>query len=76
MNHSLEANIANTMNEKSRSSSAIVGITAIIGGVSLVAVALVAIFSPQNLTVTPWIIGGLSTMGIALGYLSIDKKRG
>lgn len=70
MNHSLETN---TMNETKAPNAAYVGIAAIIGGVSVAMVALVAIFSPQNISVAPWIVGGLSIMGIALGYFSSNR---
>jgi hypothetical protein len=70
MNHSLETNI---MNETKAPNAAYVGIAAIIGGVSVAMVALVAIFSPQNISVAPWIVGGLSIMGIALGYFSSNR---
>ncbi|QXD23301.1 hypothetical protein F7C95_15415 [Opitutia bacterium ISCC 51] len=70
MNHSLETNI---MNETKVPNAAYVGIAAIIGGVSVAMVALVAIFSPQNISVAPWIVGGLSIMGIALGYFSSNR---
>ena len=73
MNHTLEPSITDTMNENKIQNSAYVGITALIGGVSLGVVAIIAIFSPENLSVAPWIVGGLSIMGIALGYFSSNR---
>lgn len=50
--------------------SALIGIAAIIGGVSLVTVTLIAIPSPDNLAIAPWIVGILSVLGVALGYFA------
>lgn len=47
--------------------SALIGIAAIIGGVSLVTVTLIAIPSPDNLAIAPWIVGILSVLEVALG---------
>ncbi len=73
MNHSIEPRIAESMKENSSQNSVYVGITAIVGGVSMVATALIVIFSPENLSVAPWIVAGLSTMGIALGYFASNR---
>ena len=73
MNHTLEPSITDDMNDIKIQNSTYIGITAIIGGVSMVSVALIAIFSPENLSVAPWIVGGLSIMGIALGYFSSNR---
>ena len=73
MNHSIESNMTDTMNESKSQAPAAIGITAIVGGISLGAIAVIAIFSPENLSVAPWIVGGLSMMGIALGYFSLKK---
>ena len=73
MSHTLESSITDTMTENKIQNAATLGITAIVGGVSLAAVALIAIFSPDNISVAPWIVGGLSIMGIALGYFSSNR---
>lgn len=73
MNNSLEANRTDAMNDPKIQNAAYIGITAIIGGVSLVMVALIVIFSPENISVAPWIVGGLSILGIALGYFSSNR---
>ncbi len=72
MNHSLESNI---INENPQSNAVYFGIAAILGGASLGVIALIAIFSPDNLSVAPWIVGGLSMMGIALGYFSSNSRK-
>ena len=53
-----------------------IGISAIIGGVSLGMIALIAIFSPDHMTSAPWIVGALSLMGFGLGYLSAKQQAG
>ncbi|MDG2170564.1 MAG: hypothetical protein P8L44_21860 [Opitutales bacterium] len=70
MNHSIESNLTDTMNDTNIPNNFAVGITAIIGGVSLVSIALIVIFTPENLSIAPWIIGSLSIMRVALGYFS------
>ena len=65
MKHAVE-----TMKNIKERNAALLGIAAIIGGVSLVMVTLIAIFSPSSLSVAPWIVGGLTVLGIALGYFS------
>jgi peptidoglycan/LPS O-acetylase OafA/YrhL len=72
MNRSLESNI---INENPQSNAVYFGIAAILGGASLGVIALIAIFSPDNLSVAPWIVGGLSMMGIALGYFSSNSRK-
>ena len=73
MNHSLESNITNSMNDTKIQNETVIGIWAIVGSVSPVSVALIAIFSPEIMSVAPWIIRSLSMMGIALGYFSSDR---
>ncbi|MBT8043159.1 MAG: hypothetical protein KJN98_08320 [Pontiella sp.] len=52
----------------------IVGIAVIIGGISIGIVAIIAIFSSENLKVAVWIIGFLSIMGIALGSMALKHQ--
>ena len=73
MNHAQSTTLTDTMNEEKSHHGAIVGIAAIAGGASLGSVALIAIFSPDNIAITPWIVAGLSAMGVALGYFSLKK---
>ncbi len=47
-----------------------IGISALIGGASVGIVALIAIFSPQNIAVAGWVVGALCLMGAVLGVLS------
>ncbi len=72
MNHIQSPSIENTMNT-TKSQNVFVGIAGIVGGVSLVIVTMIAILSPHSLSVAPWIVGGLSAMGVALGYFSSNK---
>ncbi|MDQ8187420.1 hypothetical protein [Pelagicoccus sp. SDUM812002] len=46
------------------------GIAAIIGLVGFLVVLLFAIFSPENLPASAWIVAPLCVMGIALGCLA------
>ena len=75
MNHSIETPTHGTMEVTNHPHTACVGITAIIGGASMIAVTVIAIFSPEHLAVAPWIVGGLSMMGIALGYFSSNSRK-
>ncbi len=74
MNHSIEPSITENRKENTSQNAVYIGITLIVGVVSMVATALIAIFSPENLPVVPWIAGGLSAMGVALGYFSSSQR--
>lgn len=50
-----------------------IGIATIVGGVCLGVTALIAIFSPEHMTIAPWILGPLAIMGLGLGYLSSKR---
>ena len=50
-----------------------VGIAAIIGGISVAIVAIIAIFSGENLVVAAWIVGFLTIMGAVLGSMALKK---
>ncbi len=73
MNNLVEPRSTNTMNENTKQNSVYIGITAIVGGTCVVATGLIAIFSPENISVVPWLAGGLSGMGIALGYFASNR---
>ncbi|MDQ8205120.1 hypothetical protein [Pelagicoccus sp. SDUM812003] len=62
------------MSEKTNTLKALVGISAIIGGVSIVVVTFFAIFAPQQIAASAWIVGALCAMGSALGYLSARRE--
>lgn len=70
MDHTQTTVAPATTSEEKSPTGYLVGITLIIGGASLGSVALIAIFSPEYIPVTPWIVAGLSAMGVALGYFS------
>jgi uncharacterized membrane-anchored protein len=46
----------------------LVGIAAVIGGISLCIVAVIAIFAKAQLKVAVWIVAALAIMGIGLGF--------
>lgn len=53
----------------------IIGLAAIIGGVCLSSIVLVAVLARDSMNIVPWIVGSLSLLGIALGYFaSISGK--
>ena len=51
-----------------------VGIAGIIGGISIVIVAIVAIFAQQHFVIAAWIVGALAAMGTVLG-LAANKHQ-
>lgn len=51
-----------------------IGIAAIIGVACVGIVALIAIFTPENMDVAGWTVGALSLMGLGLGYLSSKTR--
>ncbi len=48
----------------------LVGIAAVIGGISLCIVAVVAIFAKAQLMVAVWVVAALAVMGIGLGFFA------
>ena len=47
-----------------------VGIAAVISGIALCVVAVVAIFARDQLPVAAWIVAALSIMGLGLGFFA------
>lgn len=64
------------MNNEIDTSKACVGIAALIGGISVGIVALVTIFSPEQLAVAGWLVASLCLMGSALGYFTTRRRAG
>ena len=48
----------------------VVGIAAVIGGISLCIVLVIAIFAKDQLSVAAWIVAALAVMGIVLGFFA------
>jgi hypothetical protein len=53
-----------------------VAIAGSIGGLSVGVVALIAIFSSENLVVAAWVVGALAAMGAVLGSMALKKEIG
>ena len=51
-----------------------VGIAAVIGGISIPIVAIIALFAKDQLMVAPWVIGVLAVMGVILGFMALKKQ--
>ncbi len=47
-----------------------VAIAAIIGGVSLAIVVIIAVLARDQLSIAAWIVAALAVMGIGLGYFA------
>lgn len=56
------------MEEKQKHPS--VAIAAIIGGVSLAIVVIIAVLARDQLSIAAWIVAALAVMGIGLGYFA------
>ena len=55
------------MKEKNQQTGALISIAGIIGGVSIVIVTIFAIFIPDQITVSAYIVGILAVMALGLG---------
>ena len=53
----------------------LVGIAAVIAGISLCIVAVVAIFAKAQLMVAVWVVAALAVMGIGLGFFCVTEPR-
>ncbi len=53
-----------------------VAIAGIIGGLSIGVVALIAIFSSENIIVAAWVVGALAAMGAVLGSMALKQEIG
>jgi drug/metabolite transporter (DMT)-like permease len=52
-----------------------VAIAAIISGVSLVIVVIIAILARNQLSIAAWIVAALAVMGMGLGYFASNPPR-
>ena len=52
-----------------------VAIAAIISGVSLVIVVIIAILARDQLSIAAWIVAALAVMGIGLGYFAAGPPK-
>lgn len=51
-----------------------VGIAGAVGGISIAIVAIFAIFAPEQLKYSPYVVGALALMGIFMGFFALRKK--
>lgn len=51
-----------------------VAIAGVIGGISLSIVAVILVFSREQLAIAAWIVGALAVMGIGLGFFATRVK--
>ncbi|NDV61951.1 hypothetical protein G0Q06_05765 [Puniceicoccales bacterium CK1056] len=54
--------------------SVYISLAAIVGGITLSAIVLVGVFSPDNMSTAAWVAGSLSAMGICLGFFASKKN--
>ena len=65
-----------TDNADNSSGNPFVAIAGIIGGFSVGVVAIIAIFSSENIIVAAWVVGALAAMGAVLGSMALKKEIG
>ncbi len=53
----------------------VVGITSVIGGISLCIVVVIVIFAKDQLSVAAWIVAVLTIMGIGLGFFASKMSK-
>ncbi len=63
------------MNDRTNNMKTCAGIAAIVSLASFLVVLLFALFSPENVAATTWIVAPLCLMGIALGRLATSGER-
>jgi Zn-dependent protease len=53
----------------------LVSIASVIGGISVVIVAIIAVLAEDQLSVAVWIVAALAIMGIGLGFFASKSSR-